>query len=290
MSFNDKNNNKLVQVINKNNEMRNIIYESAENIEFLLKEFYKEQKRNKINPSSDNEYLNTSEIDNLPLLEQIELYKECIIKLQKETPEEKNNRIEIEEINREINELKLKINNEKKINNSLEKMNNNYLKILKNINIENSNLKKSEKETEQKILSDEYHILKEDYKNSLNIIKKQMNSLIILEDNCKFIGENIYFHKNNQNEKMKKENENFNEIKKIAQDVQNLKEVLEDKYENKIKKQKEEINKLKNFNFFLNQIIQEQKINDKLESINEAKGNHHKNNNNHEINNSNNKK
>ena len=270
MSFSFKNNNRLNQIINKNNETRNIIYESVNNIDFLLNEFYKEQKRNKNNDTN----IDFTEIDNLSFNEQIDLYKDCIIELQKETPEVKTNRIEIENINKQINELKLKLSNEKQINNSLEKMNNNYSKIIKNINIETANLKQEEKESELKTLIEEFHNLKEEYKNTTNIIKKQIKSIIILEDNCKFIGENIYFHKNNQNEKMKKENENFNEIKKIAQDVQNLKEVLEDKYENKIKKQKEEINKLKNFNFFLNQIIQEQKRNNKLDMINKGKSNY----------------
>ena len=36
MSFATKNNQRLNQIINQNNEMRSIIYESANNIEFLL--------------------------------------------------------------------------------------------------------------------------------------------------------------------------------------------------------------------------------------------------------------
>ena len=58
-------------------------------------------------------------------------------------------------------------------------------------------------------------------------------------------------------------------IKKIAEDVQSLKENLENKYEHKIKKQKDEINRLKEFNSVLTEIIEEQKKNNKLELINE---------------------
>jgi hypothetical protein len=152
MSFNEKNNSQLNEIINQNNEMRNIIYDSVNNIEFLFKEFYKEQKYIK---SKENENINLSEIDNLPISDQIELYKDCIIELQKETPEIKNDRLEIENINREINDLKLKINEEKKINNSLEKMNTNYLKIIKNIDTENANLKLEEKEFLLKTLIEE---------------------------------------------------------------------------------------------------------------------------------------
>ena len=266
MSFNEKNNSQLNEIINQNNEMRNIIYDSVNNIEFLFKEFYKEQKYIK---SKENENINLSEIDNLPISEQIELYKDCIIELQKETPEIKNDRLEIENINREINDLKLKINEEKKINNSLEKMNTNYLKTIKNIDTENANSKLEEKEFLLKTLTEEYHNLKEEYKEIINLIKKQDKSLLILEDNCKFIGENIYYYKNNENDLNKENNNDFEEIKKIAEDVQSLKENLENKYEHKIKKQKDEINRLKEFNSVLTEIIEEQKKNNKLELINE---------------------
>ena len=60
----------------------------------------------------------------------------------------------------------------------------------------------------------------------------------------------------------------------MADDVQILKENLENKYENKIKKQKDEINKLKEFNSVLIDIIEEQKKNNKLDMINKAKSNY----------------
>ena len=273
MSFVTKNNQRLNQIINQNNEMRNVIYESANNIEFLLKEFYKEQKR-KPKFEINEKNIDLLEMDNLPLTEQIDLYKECIFELQKETPEMKNNRIEIENINKEINELKLKLSEEKKANTSLEKMNNNYLKIIKNIDIDNANLKQEEKEQRLQNLTEDYHTLKQEYKNTLNFIKKQDKSILILEDNCKFIGENIYYKKSDSNKENKEENEDFEEIKKMAEDVQNLKENLENKYENKIKRQKEEINKLNQFNSMLNELIEEQKRNNKLEMINKAKNNY----------------
>ena len=273
MSFATKNNQRLNQIINQNNEMRNVIYESANNIEFLLKEFYKEQKR-KPKFEINEKNIDLLEMDNLPLTEQIDLYKECIFELQKETPEMKNNRIEIENINKEINELKLKLSEEKKANRSLEKMNNNYLKIIKNIDIDSANLKQEEKEQRLQNLTEDYHTLKQEYKNTLNFIKKQDKSILILEDNCKFIGENIYYKKSDSNKENKEENEDFEEIKKMAEDVQNLKENLENKYENKIKRQKEEINKLNQFNSMLNELIEEQKRNNKLEMINKAKNNY----------------
>ena len=274
MSFSDKNNSRLTQIINKNNEMRNIIYDSVNNIEFLIKEYYKEHKRNKLIYKNIDEKIDFSEIDNLSFNEQVNLYKECIMELQKETPDVKTNRMEIENINKEINELKLKLSNEKKINTSLEKMNKNYSKIIRNINIETANLKQEEKEFELKSLTEDYHNLKEEYKNTINIIKKQVKSIMILEDNCKFIGENIYFHKNKENKENTEANEDFEEIKKMAEDVQSLKETLENKYEKKIKKQKGEINKLKHFNSVLTEIIEEQKRTNKLDMINKGKSNY----------------
>ena len=279
MSFSYKNNMRLNQIINKNNEMRNNIYESVNNIDFLLKEYFKEQRRNKLNKENNDEKIDLSEIDNLSFSEQIELYRESIMELKKESQEVKMNRIEIENINKEINELKLKLSNEKKINNSLEKMNKNYSKIINNIDIETANLKQDEKEFQLKTLTEDFHNLKEEYKNSINIIKKQVKSIMILEDNCKFIGENIYFYKNKENNKNNEEKEDFEEIKKMAEDVQSLKENLEDKYEYKIKKQQNEINILKEFNKVLLEIIEEQNNKNKLDMINKGKSNHH-----HELN------
>ena len=60
----------------------------------------------------------------------------------------------------------------------------------------------------------------------------------------------------------------------MADDVQSLKENLENKYEYKIKKQKDEINKLKEFNSVLTEIIEEQKRNNKLDMINKGKSNY----------------
>ena len=158
-------------------------------------------------------------------------------------------------------------------------MNKNYSKKINNIDIETANLKQDEKEFQLKTLTEDFHNLKEEYKNSINIIKKQVKSIMILEDNCKFIGENIYFYKNKENNKNNEEKEDFEEIKKMAEDVQSLKENLEDKYEYKIKKQQNEINKLKEFNKVLLEIIEEQNNKNKLDMINKGKSNHH-----HELN------
>ena len=244
MSFTDKNTKKTNKIINKNNGMRNVIYETASNIEFLLKEFYKEKRRIKKNIKNNykEDYRTSALLDDLPLKQQIELYKECIMELSKETPEIKSNRIEIENMNKKINELKTKIYNERQINKSLDKINNNYIKILSNMKLDNTLLRQNEKENKLKILNKEYQDIKEEYKNTHQIIKKQINSIIILEDNCQFIGENIAYHKNNmENNYENEENIDFEEIKKKADEVKNLKEILENKYVSKIRKQNEKI-------------------------------------------------
>ena len=187
MSFIDKNTKQSNKVINKNNSMRNIIYETASNIEFMLKEYYKEQTRIRNKKKDSDDYRNSALLDDLPLKQQIELYKECIMELSKETPEIKTNRLEIENINKKISQLKSDIYNEKQTYKSLDKINNNYIKILNNIKLDNTLLKQNEKETTLKALTNEYQNIKEEYKNTQQIIKKQINSLIILEDNCQFI-------------------------------------------------------------------------------------------------------
>ena len=274
MSFIDKNTKQINKIINKNNGMRNIIYETASNIEFLLKEFNKEQinikKRMKNNENED--YRNSALLDDLPLKQQIELYKECINELSRENPETKANRIEIENINKKINELKSQIYNEKQINKSLEKINNNYIKILENIKSDKALLNQNEKENRLKILNDEYMKIKEEYKNSQQIIKKQINSIIILEDNCQFIGENIAYYKNNiDNSKENEDNIDIEDIKKKADEVKKLKEGLENKYIYKIRKQKEKIKKLEEFNEILAETILDKSKEIKLDMINKNK-------------------
>ena len=273
MSFTDKNTKKTNKIINKNNGMRNVIYETASNIEFLKKEFYKHQRRIKKSKNDYNEdYRNSALLDDLPLKQQIELYKECIMELSKETPEIKTNRIEIENINKKINELKINIYNEKQINKSLDKINSNYLKILTNMKLDNAALKQTEKENILKSLNKEYQEIKDEYKNTQQIIKKQINSIIILEDNCQFIGENIIYHKNlMENNEENEDNLDFEEIKKKAEEVKNLKEILENKYVYKIKRQKEKIKKLKEFNEILAELYLEKSKEIKLDIINKSK-------------------
>jgi len=275
MSFIDKNTKQSNKVINKNNAMRNVIYETASNIEFILKEYYKEQSRikNKSKKNNDNDdYRNSALLDDLPLKQQIELYKECIMELSKETPEIKTNRLEIENINKKITQLKSNIYNEKQTYKSLEKINNNYIKILNNMKLDNALLKQSEKENKLKNLNNDYQNIKEEYKNTQQIIKKQINSIIILEDNCQFIGENIAYYKNiMENENMEDDNIDFEEIKKRANEVKNLKEILENKYVHKIKKQRDKIKKLKEFNQNLKEAIFEKSKEIKLDMINKNK-------------------
>lgn len=275
MSFIDKNTKETNKIINKNNIKRNTIYESASNIEFLLKEFYKEQRkiRNKSKNNINENYLNSALLEDLPLKQQIELYKECIRELSKETPEIKMNREEIENINKKITELKTNIYNEKQINKSLDTMNNNYIKILDNMKTDNALLNQKEKGNTLKILTNEYQNLKDEYKSTHQIIKKQINSIIILEDNCQFIAENIAYHKNNiENNNEAEESEEFEEIKRKADEVQNLKNILENKYLYKIKKQREKIEKLKEINEILGETVFEKNKEIKMDMLYKNKG------------------
>ena len=138
--------------------------------------------------------------------------------------------------------------------------------------LDNALLKQSEKENKLKNLNTDYQNIKEEYKNTQQIIKKQINSIIILEDNCQFIGENIAYYKNiMENQNTDDDNIDFEEIKKRANEVKNLKEILENKYVHKIKKQRDKIKKLKEFNQNLKEAIFEKSKEITLDMINKNK-------------------
>ena len=67
------------------------------------------------------------------------------------------------------------------------------------------------------------------------------------------------------------DNIDYEEIKKRAEETQNLKEILENKYVYKIKKQREKIKKLQEFNEILKHTIIEKSKEIKLDMINRNK-------------------
>ena len=99
------------KIIDKNNSMRNVIYETASNIEFLLKEYY-ESLYPKKNNDKANVCLNSSILDDLPFDQQVEIYKNSISEIRKESPETKANRIYIENLQKQIERLKSNIYNQ----------------------------------------------------------------------------------------------------------------------------------------------------------------------------------
>ena len=74
-----------------------------------------------------------------------------------------------------------------------------------------------------------------------------------------------------ENNNEPEDNIDYEEIKKRAEEVQNLKEILENKYIYKIKRQREKIKKLKEFNEILKHTIFEKSKEIKLNMINRNK-------------------
>ena len=264
----------ISKIIDKNNSMRSVIYETASNIDYLLKEYY-ESLYPKKNNEKTNVSLNSSILDDLPFEQQMEIYKNSINAMRKETPETKTNRIYIENLQKRIEKLKSNICVQKKIKNDLEKVNQNFNNAFSNIKQHEDPLNQNEKEDELKMAQREFHATKNEYKNSLLIIKKQINSIIILQDNCKFIRENIEYVKNlkklNEEENIN-ENEKYNQIQDIqkkANEMKYLKRILENKYLNKIKKQKQIMsNIIKKNEFIKNKIKEYNKIQNEVSILN----------------------
>ena len=262
------------KIIDKNNSMRNVIYETASNIEFLLKEYY-ESLYPKKNNDKANVCLNSSILDDLPFDQQVEIYKNSISEIRKESPETKANRIYIENLQKQIERLKSNIYNQKMIKKDLEKVNQNFKRAFTNIKQDENSLNQNEKENELKMIQREYHEMKNEYKNSQLIIKKQVNSIIILEDNCKFIRENIEYAKylknlnkeENINDDNNDKNNEINDVQKKANETENLKRTLENKYLNKIKKQKEIMSNIIKKNEFIENKIKEYNKTQNEESI-----------------------
>lgn len=258
------------KIIEKNNAMRNTIYETASNIELLFKEYY-----DSLNPkkSSNNICFNSSLLDDLPFQQQIDIYKNSINEIRKESPGTKSNRIEIENLQKRIDKLKSNLYNQKLVRKNLDKVNQNFKKAFTNIKQDISSINQKEKENELKMLQNEFREIKNDYKESQLIIKKQVNSIIILEDNCKFIRENIEYAKylRNQNEEENTNNdENYeiNNVQKQADDIENDNKLLEKKYLFKIKKQKEIMNNIIKKNEYIEKKILEYNKEQIKESIN----------------------
>ena len=198
-------------------------------------------------------------LDDLPEKQQISLYKESIISLKNNISQFEN---EIYNINSIENIIKAKreiLYNTNIQREFLNKININNKKVL--YKIENDNIRKLHEELSEEIKKNkcEYQEIKKEYNKSLENIKEQNKAIFILEDNCKFIKENIDYKKGN----LITNSERLNNLELKLEEIEMKKKLQEDDYLNKIKNQKNYIYQLKIENGFLekniNDIVKEKR-------------------------------
>ena len=241
---------KIEEIIKENNNLRIKINIILNKIEEIIK------GEKEIIVSEDN-IINI--LDDLPEKQQISLYKESIISLKNNISQFEN---EIYNINSIENIIKAKreiLYNTNIQREFLNKINVNNKKVL--YKIENDNIRKLHEELSEEIKKNkcEYQEIKKEYNKSLENIKEQNKAIFILEDNCKFIKENIDYKKGN----LITNSERLNNLELKLEEIEMKKKLQEDDYLNKIKNQKNYIYQLKIENGFLekniNDIVKEKR-------------------------------
>ena len=244
------NEKKIEEIIKENNNLRIKINIILNKIEEIIK------GEKEIIVSEDN-IINI--LDDLPEKQQISLYKESIISLKNNISQFEN---EIYNINSIENIIKAKreiLYNTNIQREFLNKININNKKVL--YKIENDNIRKLHEELSEEIKKNkcEYQEIKKEYNKSLENIKEQNKAIFILEDNCKFIKENIDYKKGN----LITNSERLNNLELKLEEIEMKKKLQEDDYLNKIKNQKNYIYQLKIENDFLekniNDIVKEKR-------------------------------
>ena len=241
---------KIEEIIKENNNLRIKINIILNKIEEIIK------GEKEIIVSEDN-IINI--LDDLPEKQQISLYKESIISLKNNISQFEN---EIYNINSIENIIKAKreiLYNTNIQREFLNKININNKKVL--YKIENDYIRKLHEELSEEIKKNkyEYQEIKKEYNKSLENIKEQNKAIFILEDNCKFIKENIDYKKGN----LITNSERLNNLELKLEEIEMKKKLQEDDYLNKIKNQKNYIYQLKIENGFLekniNDIVKEKR-------------------------------
>jgi hypothetical protein len=238
------NEKKKEEIIKENNNLRIKINLILNKIEEIIK------GEKEIIVSEDN-IINI--LDDLPEKQQISLYKESIISLKNNISQFEN---EIYNINSIENIIKAKreiLYNTNIQREFLNKINLNNKKVL--YKIENDYIRKLHEELSEEIKKNkyEYQEIKKEYNKSLENIKEQNKAIFILEDNCKFIKENIDYKKGN----LITNSERLNNLELKLEEIEMKKKLQEDDYLNKIKNQKNYIYQLKIENGFLEKNINE---------------------------------
>ena len=244
------NEKKIEEIIKENNNLRIKINIILNKIEEIIK------GEKEIIVSEDN-IINI--LDDLPEKQQISLYKESIISLKNNISKYEKEIFAIYSIENSIRAKREILYNTNIQREFLNKINVNNKKVL--YKIENDNIRKLHEELSEEIKKNkyEYQEIKKEYNKSLENIKEQNKAIFILEDNCKFIKENIDYKKGN----LITNSERLNNLELKLEEIEMKKKLQEDDYLNKIKNQKNYIYQLKIENDFLekniNDIVKEKR-------------------------------
>ena len=240
---------KIEEKVNKNNELRQKLYDIIIKIEqYIFEENEEEEKQEKQkikiekNKKEFEENTFNTILDDLPIEQQISLYKDSISELKLNISSLIEERYQIEFLENSIvsqKEVLYNINHQKQ---NLDKITNNHQKAFENLQKNEQSLLIKKVSNDIKLSKDEFRDLRNKYKETNELIKEQNNAIYILEDNCNFIKENIEFKKGNL--ELNTERKTISELKKEENEMKNLLKNQKQIYLNQINDQNDIIQKL----------------------------------------------
>ena len=240
---------KIEEKVNKNNELRQKLYGIIVKIEEYIFEDDDEKEKEKSNinnkekdnQQNDESTFNTI-LDDLPIEQQISLYKDSISELKLNISTLVEERYNIEFLENSISSKKEILYNLNKQKQNLDKITNNHQRAFEDIQKDEQGILIKKIYNDIKISKEEYKDLRNKYKETNELIKEQNNALYILEDNCNFIKENIEFKKGNL--ELNTERKTINQLKKEENEMKNLLKNQKQIYLNQINDQNDIIQKL----------------------------------------------
>ena len=217
----------IEEKVNKNNELRQKLFNIIVKIEEYIFEDDDEKEKEKSNinnkekdnQQNDESTFNTI-LDDLPIEQQISLYKDSISELKLNISTLVEERYNIEFLENSISSKKEILYNLNKQKQNLDKITNNHQRAFEDIQKDEQTILIKKIANDIKISKDEYRDLRNKYKETNELIKEQNNALYILEDNCNFIKENIEFKKGNL--ELNTERKTINQLKKEENEIKTL--------------------------------------------------------------------
>ena len=238
---------KIEEKVNKNNELRQKLYDIIIKIEeYIFEDDDEKEKSNNNNNEKSNQQNNettfNSILDDLPMEQQISLYKDSISELKLNISTLVEERYNIEFLENSIVSKKEVLYNLNKQKQNLDKITNNHQRAFEDIQKDEQSILIKKISNDIKLSKEEYRDLRNKYKETNELIKEQNNALYILEDNCNFIKENIDFKKGNL--ELNTEKKTINQLKKDENEIKTLLNNQKQIYLNQINEQHDVIERL----------------------------------------------